>query len=37
VSANAFGNAAALSSFNTKGSRCGARNTFVHVNFVAPH
>jgi osmotically-inducible protein OsmY len=37
VSANAFGNAAAVSSFNTSGSRCGARNTFVNVKFVAPH
>jgi hypothetical protein len=36
VSDNAFGNAAALSSFNTRGPRCGARNTFVNVKFVKP-
>ena len=37
VSDNAFGNAAAVSSFNTRGPRCGARNTFVNVKFVKPH
>jgi hypothetical protein len=37
VTANDVGKYAVVSSFETKGKRCGAHNTFVNVKWVKPH